>query len=128
MSFNYFITRLPLILSLLLFGGCADLRVSKMETSFDLAEIRAGIERPAEQSTSIDEAEDISSLNVEEMEVVPVRDMNSKIDGRNPYLKQMLAMEESTAPETSVSGEGVLLNFDNADIYEVIQIIAELLD
>ncbi len=111
-----------------MFGGCADLGVSRLKTSFDLAKISEGIEKPGAQDTSLDEAEDISSPNEGKKEAVPVKEMESKIDGRNPYLKKMLAMEEPDAPERSVPGEGVLLNFDNADIYEVIQVIAEILD
>ncbi|MFW8600124.1 type II secretion system secretin GspD [Desulfobacterota bacterium M19] len=56
-----------------------------------------------------------------------VRDLSSKEDTINPYLKSMTGQkpQEKTA---GVAGEGVMLNFDNADIYEVIQVIAETLN
>jgi general secretion pathway protein D len=49
-----------------------------------------------------------------------------KADTGNQYLNAMTAQRRERKGE-AVEGEGVMLNFDNADIYEVIQVIAETL-
>jgi len=109
---------------LALLNGCSD----KTLAPFDLAEMREGIEKPAKQPAALEAGEDISNISEEKIKTVPVRDINTRINGQNPYLKKLLAGHPERADEGSIPGEGVLLNFDNADIYEVIQVIAEILD
>ena len=120
MSFKYFFVGLILVLILPMITGCSE----KFDAHFDLAEIRQGIVEPESQSAAIDAGEDISNISEEKIKTVPIRDINTRINGKNPYLKKMLAGHAEAGDEESVPGEGVLLNFDNADIYEVIQVIA----
>ncbi|MEA2082715.1 MAG: type II secretion system secretin GspD [Thermodesulfobacteriota bacterium] len=54
------------------------------------------------------------------------KDFSLKGDG-NPYLES-IKRQAVRKPLESEEGEGVILNFDNADIYEFIQVIAETLD
>ena len=122
MSFKYFFVGLILVLPIL--AGCSE----KFDAHFNLAEIRQGIVAPEDQSAALEEGEDISNISEEKIKTVPIRDINTRINGKNPYLKKMLAGYAEVGDEGSVPGEGVLLNFDNADIYEVIQVIAEILD
>jgi len=55
------------------------------------------------------------------------KDLSAGEDTGNPYLKGVRGAKSIPAGE-GVDGEGVMLNFDNADIYEVIQVIAETLE
>ena len=57
------------------------------------------------------------------------RDLSApaELDASNAYLKGMKGAKSIPAGE-GIEGEGVMLNFDNADIYEVIQVIAETLE
>jgi len=56
-----------------------------------------------------------------------VKDLSVTSNTTNPYLKKVMP-QKSFADGKSIEGEGVMLNFDNADIYEVIQVIAEVLN
>ncbi|MCK4839504.1 MAG: type II secretion system secretin GspD [Desulfobulbaceae bacterium] len=127
MGSRYILCKLIFLLVLVLLAGCGDLSGNKGRQEFDLGRISAGIERPAAASVALDGgAED--SLAEENIKVVPVRDINTGIDGGNPYLAEIKKNQQAVEPGRTLPGEGVLLNFDNADIYEVIQVIAEILD
>lgn len=112
---------LKILISFLLFSvwSCAQ----KERTWVDVAAISEQIERGEAPSTSLD-----SGLIKEDVgeETARDRDFTTDKGGDNPYLKGFEKVEkhETKAP----SGDGILLNFDNADIYEVIQVIAETLD
>ncbi|MEN8134917.1 MAG: type II secretion system secretin GspD [Thermodesulfobacteriota bacterium] len=129
MGFRDISCKLTFFLTLVLLAGCADLGGDKGRSEFDLGRISAEIERPDASSAPLDGgAEDEGSLAEEDLKVVPVQDINTAINGSNPYLGGIKKSPQSFGAGKMVPGEGVLLNFDNADIYEVIQVIAEILD
>jgi general secretion pathway protein D len=129
MRFKHISLKLTFLLTLVLLAGCADLGGGKSPYDFDLARISAGIERPESSLVALDVgAEGEAAFAEENIKAVPVRDINTGINGSNPYLAKMLKSRPPLAAGKVVPGEGVLLNFDNADIYEVIQVIAEILD
>lgn len=110
---------------LLVAWGCAGMG-GATENAFDLAGISRSIEKPREKEVALDEGQDIS-LAEEELKVVPVKDLETRADAGNPYLRRLPVIGKPDLP-AAFAEEGVLLNFDNADIYEVIQVIAEILD
>jgi len=113
---------------LLMLCGCSAFGGGEVSSAAcDLAKISEGIDRTAEPAAALDEGQDITMAE-EEIKVVPVRDINTRLDGRNPFLKNINTGQPAEIDSSSIPGEGVLLNFDNADIYEVIQVIAEILD
>ncbi len=119
---------LLLILALFLSGCGLELDRQPPDTTLDLKDISSQIVKKADQSQVLDGS--VAEENVTEKKLVPpVRNMAGRVDGHNPYLKPLV---KTSAPEprplAASPGEGVLLNFDNADIYEVVQIIAEILN
>jgi general secretion pathway protein D len=129
MGFRYILLKLTFILTLLLLAGCADLGGDEGRNEFDLGRISAAIERSEASPAALDLGdEEKGALSEESLKIVPVRDINTNVDGRNPYLVGIKKNQQPLGDENVVPGEGVLLNFDNADIYEVIQVIAEILD
>jgi general secretion pathway protein D len=119
------------VLLLVLFaGGCATLGKGGAN-GFDLAGISKGIEKPPVREGALDNSQESNqdiSQGEDPAKAQPVRDLATLIEGGNPYLKKLPASIATPAEEKVLSGDGVLLNFDNADIYEVVQVIAELLD
>jgi general secretion pathway protein D len=111
---------------LLLFTwGCADLG-SMTGNAFDFAEISNSIVKPPAKEVALEGGpEGVPSES--EIKAAPVKDLETRVEAGNPYLKKIPALSQP-APPAALSEEGVLLNFDNADIYEVIQVIAEILD
>jgi len=71
--------------------------------------------------------EDDSAKVKEPPEGPRVKDYSVHKGSDNPYLRQVKG-EKTFAKGEAIEGEGVMLNFDNADIYEVIQVIAEVLN
>jgi general secretion pathway protein D len=117
-----------LLLLLLTTQGCSAL---KTESGFDLAGISKGIEKPPVREGVLDNSQESSqdiSLSEDAAQAQPVKDLTALIEGGNPYLKKLPGSVATPAEEKILSGDGVLLNFDNADIYEVVQVIAEILD
>jgi len=100
-------------------------------SGFDLAGISQGIVKPATREGALDNGQE-SGQDISQAEAAtqpqPVRDLATMTEGGNPYLKKLPDSISTPAEEKLLSGEGVLLNFDNADIYEVVQVIAEILD
>lgn len=127
MRFKYISAILIFLLIPLLLAGCAPLGDEK-GSGFRLDRISSGIEKPKGRSAALDVAPAEGEVDEESLEVVPVRDMNTGVDGGNPYLAKVPQARPPSGAPPEIAGEGVLLNFDNADIYEVIQVIAEILD
>lgn len=136
MRFKHILLELTFLLILVLLAGCADLSGGEdlgggiePVDHFDLARISAGVEKKESSVVALDVgAEDNASLGEENIEIVPARDINTGINGTNPYLAKLKKGQQPSGIDNVVPGEGVLLNFDNADIYEVIQVIAEILN
>jgi len=121
---DHMLKRFAVVL-LLFTWGCADMGPTT-GNGFDLAAINKSIEKPAGKEAAVDTSQE--EVPVEEaVKAAPVKDLETKGESGNPYLHKLREMGQS-APPASLSDEGVLLNFDNADIYEVIQVIAQLLD
>ncbi len=118
-----------LVLVLLLsISGCAALTQEPdrlPETWVDVAAAKEQITKAKELSAVIDEAEPVDK--VEKEPGAKMKDLSVKESPPNPYL-QKLAAPPTADSKVAAEGEGVLLNFDNADIYEVIQVISEILD
>ncbi len=116
------------LLPVLLLGwGCAGRQPQdRMDAAWlDLGEIAANVTHESRETTLLDQeqAEGPAEAAAEDG-TVPTLTIAGK--GDNPFLKPTEPTEP--VPPKELQGEGVLLNFDNADIYEVIQTIAELLD
>lgn len=107
-------------------AGCSPLG-GMTGNGFDLAGISKTIEKPPVQEGALDNAQDASQAEAAAA-VLPVKDLPVGTDVGNQYLKQLPDRIATPAEEKLLAGEGVLLNFDNADIYEVVQVIAEMLD
>lgn len=115
-----------ILLIMLLPWGCSSLE-NGHDTSLDLAGISKSIEKPAPQDCAIDKGQDVSQAEGEK-EVANIKNLTADITGGNPYLKKQPEVVVSPEPDKPLAGEGVLLNFDNADIYEVVQVISEILN
>lgn len=110
-----------LLAALLLVWGCASSEVTK--TWIDLKEVRDSIEFKEGPPPALEE--DITEEGTQKAKGPRSKDLSVKEEGTNPYLKDYLAAQKKPAEPADV--DGILLNFDNADIYEVIQVIAETL-
>jgi len=113
------------LICLLVSWGCSAPLKTKQKgfSSVDMGALTAQIEKPAAASSALDVAE---QKDVQNGDVPKVRDLGDAAEKQNPYLRDLAAPEKSKVPEAA-EGEGILLNFDNADIYEVIQVIGETL-
>ena len=100
---------------LLLLAGCS---LPKPRTWVDLSEVSARIEPPPTQHSELETAE-----QAEQPSGGRVRDLPPLADGGNEYLNQL-----APAPPTTIAaGQEIGLHFDNADIYEFIQVVADTL-
>ena len=116
-------------LLLLLGAGCTPHNIQKHKTWINLDEISKNVARdkkPAAGLLSTDR-ERAAAKKLEVKSGPKIRDLSSSDNTDNPYLKSMTGQKPQVKGE-AVEGEGVMLNFDNADIYEVIQAIAETLN
>jgi general secretion pathway protein D len=123
--------KLVVLLLVLFVGGCSTMQNDGSANGFELAEMRKHIEKPPVREGALDNSEEsnqVTSQSGEDALAQPVRELASIIEGGNPYLKKLPNSVATPAEEKVLSGDGVLLNFDNADIYEVVQVIAEILD
>ncbi len=115
-----------LIIFFVMLGGCVS--KEKIHPYIDLEEINSKIIKP-EGKTSVLEEDTSPSEKDDRPEVkdlsMQTRGTNSFLDKLAPPAKSSVSEKDSVAAE---DGEGILLNFDNADIFEVIQVIAETLD
>ena len=111
---------LPVVL--LFLWGCASTETPR--TWVDLEAVNKSISKGEEKTPSLEE--DITEgAKGEEAKQPRSTDLSVQGQGANPFLKDYLTgKKEAAVPEV----DGILLNFDNADIYEVIQVIAETLN
>jgi general secretion pathway protein D len=112
------------IFLLFAFGCSTPTHVNPTSTWIDPAEIDANIDKSLQQSTVLDVSEEAGTPKDEGPRV---KDLSETLDSRNQSLAKVSSPKPKTFP-TSPAAEGILLNFDNADIYEVIQVMAETLD
>ncbi|MBU0728267.1 MAG: type II secretion system secretin GspD [Proteobacteria bacterium] len=108
-------------------GGCGLQKDKLAKTWVDLEEINKEIVKSKEQIALVDSADVEGEDRDDEADEPKIKDLTSLAGGGNPYLENLSGPEELD-PEKTMQGEGVLLNFDNADIYEVVQVVAEILD
>ena len=121
--------RIMIGLSLLAFFltmGCTTKDTGSHKTWMNLAKTSETIQKAKERAI-VDLPEDDGSSMPQALEGPRVKDLSSKKDTDNPYLKKV-SQKKPYDKAASIDGEGVMLNFDNADIYEVIQVIAEVLN
>jgi general secretion pathway protein D len=112
--------------SVLLFtGGCV--RHAKLgPTAINPNEIASAIVKEEGKSAVLEaEVASLQDAKRPKSYVVPAFE-----DGGNKTLSQLSAKitRKGSGPDEKEAGDGIQLNFDNADIYEVIQVIAETLD
>ncbi|OGQ97031.1 MAG: type II secretion system protein GspD [Deltaproteobacteria bacterium RIFOXYD12_FULL_57_12] len=89
----------------------------------NLEEISSQVKKPAQPSSNLDVA-DKAELPGEGSP--KVKDLSDASESENPFLKKLTPQASREVP-TQTAGEGILLNFDNADIYEIIQVIGATL-
>jgi general secretion pathway protein D len=109
---------------LLLLFGCSPQGPPTSSTWLDPAAINENIDKSHKVSPILEASEE---AGVKEEEGPKVKDLTETADSRNRYLQKVKGPEPKTFPK-STAQEGILLNFDNADIYEVIQVMAETLN
>jgi general secretion pathway protein D len=99
------------------------------DTTMDFKAISSRVTKAKARPQMIEGNEAGGGKVAETRMVPPVKDMTGRVDGRNPFLKKLAGPPPAAAAPSPArsAGQGVLLNFDNADIYEVIQVIAEIL-
>ena len=114
---------LLLIFFLVGLSGCLAASQKNDKNWVDLSEINAKIQR-GEKASSVLEKDTGETQNGEQGP--GTKEIPAPQGAQNEYLKSF-APSEPTIP-AAYQGEGILLNFDNADIFEVIQSIAEVLD
>ncbi|MDP2106325.1 MAG: hypothetical protein Q8J76_10065, partial [Desulfobulbaceae bacterium] len=122
-NFFYLLT----MMVILLLPGCMAKEAPKQRTWVDLAEISGNVVQTkrdlASKQLSEDQKQELSGKDTSPK----TRDVSQGPDVGNEYLKGV--QTETKYPSVKgIEGEGVMLNFDNADIYEVIQVIAETLE
>lgn len=117
---------LPL-LAMVLLAGCLAKEGPKHRTWVDLAEISGNVIQTkrdlASKQLDQDQKQELSGKDT----TPKTRDVSQGPDVGNEYLKAVKT-ETKYPSAKGIEGEGVMLNFDNADIYEVIQVIAETLN
>ena len=122
MHFRYLYQFIAILLTLSLWG-CSEAVKERPGPWDDLSEIYEITGKG--EITPQPDIEDLSTPS--EKTVIPwTKGFSLKGDG-NPYLES-IKRQAVRKPLKSEEGEGVMLNFDNADIYEFIQVIAETLD
>ena len=122
MRFRYLYQFIAILLTLSLWG-CSEAVKKRLYPWDNLSEIYETSEKG--EITPQPYIEDLSTP-AEETDRPRTKGFSLKGDG-NPYLESIKS-QAVRKPLESEEGEGVMLNFDNADIYEFIQVIAETLD
>ncbi len=117
---------LLIVLSMLGVWGCAAPAPKERVTTWvDMDSIVAEVKKSAPMETELDVT--VAEKMVREKAAQKgKKPFSVRSGGENPYLAGIGKEKPKTAE--AADGEGILLNFDNADIYEVIQSIAEILD
>ncbi len=112
---------------LFLLPGCVGRQPRSVERDgawLNIGEIASRVTHEERAATVLDQEQDKGAGKGAAQEEPPAIVLGPAQE--NPFLKRSEPTEPAPPPE--LRGEGVLLNFDNADIYEVIQTIADLLD
>ncbi|MCK5230433.1 MAG: hypothetical protein KAR13_09225, partial [Desulfobulbaceae bacterium] len=122
MHFRYLYQFIAILLTLSLWG-CSEAVKKRLYPWDDLSEIYEITEKG--EITPQQDIEDPSTPS-EETDIPWTKGFSIKGDG-NPYLES-IKRPVMRKPLKFEEGAGVKLNFDNADIYEFIQVIAETLD
>jgi len=113
---------LHMLLLTVIFCGCSQTHEKDHRTWFDLVDISEKVMK-AKQENAVEPPPE----EEQKVDSTPrVRDLSMKVDESNQYLARMTVQKPERKGE-AVESEGVMLNFDNADIYEVIQVVAETL-
>ena len=115
------------ILTTLCLSGCVTKEPTQHKTWVDLKGISDTVVQTKKDLASQQMEEDERQARAAQDTTPKTRDLSPGMDIGNGYLAGMKAQKVIPAGE-GIKGEGVMLNFDNADIYEVIQVIAETLD
>ena len=106
--------------------GCSVPERKKHETWLDIAEISEQVVKTVDQTAVLDAATTEGPADY----MPASQDLSAKPpDGGNPYMSDVI-MQQLMRPPTpaALAGGGLMLNFDNADIYEFIQAVAGALD
>jgi general secretion pathway protein D len=111
------------IISILLSMGCAQ-KERPVRPLIGLAAINDQIVRDKQDHTLLMEGDATEEEVLTEKEA-RVRELPILEDGRNPQLQQVRPLSPVKRKEVE---EGILLNFDDADIHEVIRVVAETLN
>lgn len=106
------------VAALLFTGGCAPKRA---RTWVDLTEVSGKIEKKADDRTVLDAA----VAEEEKGTASRVKDLSPADKGTNEYLNLLAPPKPVSLP--TPKGDEIGLNFDNADIYEFIQVVADAL-
>jgi general secretion pathway protein D len=118
---------LSLLISLAL-SGCLAKEPAKHKTWVDLEKISGTVVQTKKERASHQMEEDEKQGKAAADKTAKTRDLSPPdLDVANPYFKGLKGGKAIPTGE-GIEGEGVMLNFDNADIYEVIQVIAETLE
>ncbi|MDD5758554.1 MAG: type II secretion system secretin GspD [Desulfobulbaceae bacterium] len=117
------------LLVCLLLSGCLAKPASQHKTWVDLNEISGQVTQTKKDIAKNQLEEDQKQGQMSVDKTPKTRDLSAEggEDVGNTYLKGVSGKKMLPAGE-GIEGEGVMLNFDNADIYEVIQVIAETLE
>lgn len=111
----------------LLISGCAKSNHESHGTWINVADINDTVVKNQKDKALLTTDEEPSDAEKDKVEQ-KTRDLSSTVGKPvNPYLQQMKGPAPLDAKKTQ-EGEGIMLNFDNADIYEFIQVVAEILD
>ncbi len=118
-----------LLLCLLLAACAAQKEPPQHKTWVDLNEISSHVTQNKKEHASqqLEDDKKRAAREAEQNNVPRTRDLSSATDATNSYLRDLKGAKP-TPQGKEIEGEGVMLNFDNADIYEVIQVIGEALN
>ncbi|OGR07420.1 MAG: type II secretion system protein GspD [Deltaproteobacteria bacterium RIFOXYD12_FULL_50_9] len=117
------------LLLCLLASGCAKSTHESSGTWINLADINESIVKGKKEKALLSDAESDAEVRAAEAEKNEPKTKDLSATGKldNPYLKSVNGPSPISSKKT-MEGEGIMLNFDNADIYEFIQVVAEILE
>lgn len=115
------------LLACLLLSSCLAQNAKPHRTWVDLNEISGNVTQTKRDIANRQLDEDQKQGKDAADKSPKTRDLSAGEDVGNPYLKELSGAKTTPSGE-GIEGEGVMLNFDNADIYEVIQVVAETLE
>ena len=107
-------------------SGCVTKQPAQHKTWVDLKGISDNVVQTKKDLATQQEEDDEKQAKAAEDKTPKTKDLSPGVDVGNSYLTGMKPQKTIPAGE-GIEGEGVMLNFDNADIYEVIQVITETL-